>query len=318
MKKSGFGSEGLLRVVATATCAGLLAWFVSGLPTAHADFAMLWTALHQKNPYDYETLKATLNWGPTVAFPSPPSSLPIFGLFALLPYRAALVAWAATSGAALGLVSDHDSFLSLLLVPPRPVGPSWGSDVAVIGLNLIRRVAASSTKSNRFRRAYWSRSCAQTAAFDRLAPGIAGRTEMDVVDCRHSHFCGDICHFGDRFWLKNNGSSGRRYFARFSRFTRLSPYCRGMKSRPDCPHGFGRWPSFVVSAHFSGVANWRSSRGIRYGGRVSTDRIRSRNGLRVCDVRTRVHPPRAAPRPSGSGSGCFYSYARPNFDFRVR
>ena len=110
--------ERLFVSAVTAICAGFLAWFVSGLPTAHPDFAMLWTALRQAHPYDQEALRATLDWGPTVAFPYPPSSLPIFAPFALLPFRVAITLWGAVSGAALGWASRTRWSPFLLLVPP--------------------------------------------------------------------------------------------------------------------------------------------------------------------------------------------------------
>lgn len=120
MTGTGFEREWVLRVFLTATFAGLLAWFVSGRSTAHADFAMLWMALQQTSPYDQEALRETLNWGARypVAFVHPPSSLPILGVFAQLPFRTAITAWAAVSGAALALASRSKWTPFLLLIPP--------------------------------------------------------------------------------------------------------------------------------------------------------------------------------------------------------
>src|SRR5207248_2938989 len=120
-------------IIATAASAGLLAWYVSGLPTAQPDFAMLWMGTQLANPYDQRALMAALNRGSehAVAFMYPPSSLPILAPFAWAPFRSALVAWAVISGAAMAAVS-RSKWSPLLILTPAVLWALPGGQTSVL------------------------------------------------------------------------------------------------------------------------------------------------------------------------------------------
>ena len=105
--------------VLTAALAGAFVWYVSSLPTHRPDFAMMWTAMQQRNPYDQAAVNAALHWESRypVAFVYPPAALPFFGLLGLLPMRVALTLWAMLSGAAMALASRSKWAPFLLLFP---------------------------------------------------------------------------------------------------------------------------------------------------------------------------------------------------------
>ena len=106
--------------VLTAVLAGAFTWYISSLPTHRPDFAMMWTAMQQRNPYDQAAVNAALHWESRypVAFIYPPTALPFFGLLGLLPMRVSLTLWAALSGAAMALASRSKWAPLLLLIPP--------------------------------------------------------------------------------------------------------------------------------------------------------------------------------------------------------
>jgi hypothetical protein len=106
--------------VLTAFLAGAFTWYISSLPTHRPDFAMMWQAMRQANPYDRAALNAALNWESKypVAFVYPPTAMPFFGLLALLSMRVALTSWAVLSGAAMALAARSKWAPLLLLTPP--------------------------------------------------------------------------------------------------------------------------------------------------------------------------------------------------------
>lgn len=108
-----------IAAAATSLLAASLSWAVSGRPSAHPDFAVLWAALQLPNIYDWQALKDALRWpaSQSVAFIYPPSSLPLLAPFAALPMRFALCLWAAISGAALALAARSVLAPLLLLTP---------------------------------------------------------------------------------------------------------------------------------------------------------------------------------------------------------
>lgn len=121
-----------LTVILTAALAGGLAWWVS-LHPSHPDFAMFWGGANTAHPYDPAALRQTLGWPPgsTVVFINPPSALPIFALFGLLGLRAALVLWAALSGAALAL-SSRSRWAPLILFTPPVLWALPGGQTSVL------------------------------------------------------------------------------------------------------------------------------------------------------------------------------------------
>ncbi len=106
--------------VLTAILAGAFTWYISSLPTHRPDFAMMWEAMRQANPYDRAALNAALHWESKfpVAFVYPPTAMPFFGALALLPMRVALALWAVLSAAAMALASRSKWAPLLLLTPP--------------------------------------------------------------------------------------------------------------------------------------------------------------------------------------------------------
>ena len=106
--------------VLTALLAGAFTWYISSLPTHRPDFAMMWQAMRQANPYDRAALNAALHWEAKypVAFVYPPTAMPIFGALALLPMRAALTLWAVLSAGAMAVASRSKWGPLLLFTPP--------------------------------------------------------------------------------------------------------------------------------------------------------------------------------------------------------
>ena len=110
----------LAMAVLTAILAGAFTWFISSLPTHRPDFAMMWQAMRQANPYDRAALDAALHWESRypVAFVYPPTAMPVFGALALLSMRVALTLWAVLSAGAMALASRSKWAPLLLLTPP--------------------------------------------------------------------------------------------------------------------------------------------------------------------------------------------------------
>jgi len=106
--------------VLTAILAGVFTWYISSLPTHRPDFAMMWQAMQQANPYDRAALNAALHWESRypVAFVYPPTAMPVFGALALLSMRVALTLWAVLSAGAMALASRSKWAPLLLLAPP--------------------------------------------------------------------------------------------------------------------------------------------------------------------------------------------------------
>ena len=129
----------LVSAALTAAVAGAFTWYISGLSTHRPDFAMMWQAVQLPQPYDREALDATLRWEARfpVAFVYPPTALPIFGLLGLLTMQAALVLWAALSGAALALASRSKWAVLLLLTPSLLWAIPGGQTSVLLGATLL-------------------------------------------------------------------------------------------------------------------------------------------------------------------------------------
>jgi hypothetical protein len=119
--------------VLTAALAGGFTWYISALPTHRPDFAMMWQAMQQANPYDRTALIAALNWESRypVAFVYPPTAMPFFGALALLPMRVALTLWAVLSGAVMALAS-RSKWAPLLLLTPSVLWAIPGGQTSVL------------------------------------------------------------------------------------------------------------------------------------------------------------------------------------------
>jgi hypothetical protein len=93
---------------------------------------MLWAAVQGGSPYDVSALQARLNWGTyPVAFIYPPSALPVFAVFGLLPFRVAITTWAALSAAAMAAAS-RSNWAPLLLLTPAALWALPGGQVSVL------------------------------------------------------------------------------------------------------------------------------------------------------------------------------------------
>ena len=144
------GRAFVLAVIATSLlAAGLSAW-VTSLPSAKPDFAILWGAMQVDSPYDPAAVASYLGWGPEdppATFVYAPSAVPIFAILGQFSLGLAITLWAALSGAALAL-SSRSSWAPLLLLTPAVLWALPGGQTTVMmgalafgGLQLLHRPA---------------------------------------------------------------------------------------------------------------------------------------------------------------------------------